>query len=387
MNRKICVITGSRAEYGLMKILMGKIRNDPNLTLQIMATGMHLSSKFGDTIKEIQSDGFNIDQEIEILEESDGTIDLAKSISTSIEAFANEFRNNRPDLIIVLGDRFEIFSATIASLIQKIPVAHIHGGEATEGLLDEAFRHSITKMSHLHFVSAEAHRKKVIQLGEDPNHVFLVGGLGVDAITELKLLNKKELEKEINFKFGMKNLLITFHPVTLEIATAKSQMQELLFALEHFENTNLIFTMPNADIGNQEIFELITEFTLTHSNSVAFKSLGQLKYLSCLAQVDGVVGNSSSGLLEAPSFKIATVNIGDRQLGRIQANSVIQCEPNRIEIINSIKRIYSRDFQSVLKSVKNPFGYGGASEKIYNIIRSHSLENLIKKSFYNLDQK
>jgi GDP/UDP-N,N'-diacetylbacillosamine 2-epimerase (hydrolysing) len=386
-NRKVCVITGSRAEYGLLKILMRKIQADPNLTLQIMATGMHVSNKFGDTIKEIEADGFKVDYKIKILEDSDGMIDIANSMSIAIKLFAQAINNDRPDLIVVLGDRFEIFSAVTIALIYKIPVAHIHGGESTQGLLDEAFRHSITKMSHLHFVSALAHKKKVMQLGENPKNIFLVGGLGVDAIKESNLLSKKELEQVINFKFGLKNLLVTFHPVTLEISTARSQMQELLSALTEFKDIHLIFTMPNADIGNQEIFDLISEFTSTRSNAIAFKSLGQLRYFSCLAQVDGLVGNSSSGLLEAPSFKKATVNIGDRQLGRIQAKSVIQCRPVKKEIINSINRIYSEEFQNLLKNVKNPFGEGGASEKIYDIIRSHPLENLIKKSFYTLGKK
>ena len=383
MTRKICVITGTRAEYGLMRWVMQGIKDDPDLTLQVIATGMHLSPEFGLTYREIEKDGFKIDRRIEMLTSSDTPVGIAKSMGLGLIGFADALNELKPNLILVLGDRFEVFAAVAAALVARVPVAHLHGGEATEGLVDEAFRHSITKMSHLHFVAAEEYRQRVIQLGEQPERVFLVGGLGVDNIKYLKLLDKAELEASLDFKLGKKNLLITFHPVTLETATATAQMTELLTALDGLNDTQLIFTLPNADADSRSLITMVEQFVKQHPNARAYTSLGQLRYLSCIAQVDGVVGNSSSGLTEVPSFKKGTINIGDRQRGRLQAASVISCEPIRQSIEEALKRLYLADFQASLSQVLNPYGVGGASEKIISSIKSSPLEDLLKKRFYN----
>jgi GDP/UDP-N,N'-diacetylbacillosamine 2-epimerase (hydrolysing) len=290
----------------------------------------------------------------------------------------------QPDLIMGLGDRFEIFSAVSAALVARIPVAHLHGGEATEGLIDEAIRHSISKMSHLHFVAAEPYRQRVIQLGEQPDRVFLIGGLGIDNIKRLQLLDRAALETSLDFKLGVKNLLITFHPVTLETATAASQMQELLAALAQLEDTHLIFTMPNADTDGRALIEMVQNFIAEHKNARAYTSLGQLRYLSCIAQVDGVVGNSSSGLAEVPSFKKGTINIGDRQRGRLQSDSVINCEPTQGSIANALTHLYSADFQARLHKVTNPYGDGGASESIVSTIKAVNLDGILKKRFHDI---
>jgi GDP/UDP-N,N'-diacetylbacillosamine 2-epimerase (hydrolysing) len=268
--------------------------------------------------------------------------------------------------------------------VARIPVAHLHGGETTEGAFDEAFRHSITKMAHLHFVAADEYKQRVIQLGEQPECVFLVGGLGIDNIKRLKLLERNALEADLGFKLGKKNLLITFHPVTLEKASAVTQMQALLATLAKLEDIQLIFTMPNADTEGRTLIKMVEEFTSQHANAHAFTSLGQLRYLSCIAQVDGVVGNSSSGLAEVPSFKKGTINIGDRQRGRLQATSIINCEPTQKSIADAISILYSPSFQEDLSQVRNPYGEGGASEKVVHTLKSINIKNIVKKAFYNL---
>jgi GDP/UDP-N,N'-diacetylbacillosamine 2-epimerase (hydrolysing) len=387
MTRKICVITGTRAEYGLMRWLMQCIKDDPELTLQVIATGMHLSPEFGLTYREIEKDGFRIDRKVEMLTSSDTPVGIAKSMGLGLIGFADALNELSPDLIIVLGDRFEIFAGVAAALVARIPVAHLHGGEATEGLIDEAIRHSITKMSHLHFVAAEEYRERVIQLGEQPERVFLVGGLGIDSIKRLKLLDRAGLESSLNFKLGQKNLLITFHPVTLETETAATQMAELLAALAELEDTQLIFTLPNADTEGRALIQMVNQFVAGHPNARSYTSLGQVRYLSCVSHVDGVVGNSSSGLAEVPSFKKGTINIGDRQRGRLQATSVINCEPTRRSIGIALERLYSADFQNNLSHAINPYGEGGASEKIVAIIKSVALEGVLKKTFYDCGRR
>jgi GDP/UDP-N,N'-diacetylbacillosamine 2-epimerase (hydrolysing) len=384
MNRKICVVTGSRADYGLLRLVMRGIKNDPQLTLQVIATGMHLSPTFGLTYREIESDGFFIDVKVEILSKIDSPAGIAQSMATGLVDCSIAFRELKPDVVVVLGDRFEIFAATTAAHLAKIPVAHIHGGETTVGALDEAFRHSITKMSHLHFVAAEEYRKRVIQLGENPKYVFLVGGLGVDSIKETPLLSKEELESSLGFKFNSRSLLITFHPVTLEDDTSEAQMDELFSALSDLSDTSLIFTMPNADTGGLVLIKMIEQFVESHHNAHSFISLGQQHYLSCIAQVDGVVGNSSSGLAEVPTFKKGTINIGARQLGRLQASSVINCLPEREQIRAAIKTLYSQNFSSSLAEASNPNGEGGASLKVVDILRDLPLLDIIQKSFYDL---
>jgi GDP/UDP-N,N'-diacetylbacillosamine 2-epimerase (hydrolysing) len=384
MKRKICVITGSRAEFGLLRWVMQGIQDDPDLVLQVIATGMHLSPEFGLTYREIESEGFKIDHKVEMLTSSDTPVGIAKSMGLGLIGFADALNELSPDLIVVLGDRFEIFAAVSAALVARIPVAHLHGGETTEGAMDEALRHSITKMSHLHFVAAQAYRQRVIQLGEQPERVFLVGGLGVDTIKRTKLLDRAALEASLDFKFGKKNLLITFHPVTLESATATAQMGELLAALSALVDTQLIFTMPNADTDGRALIKLVEQFVTQHPNARAYTSLGLLRYLSCIAQVDGLVGNSSSGLAEVPSFKKGTVNIGDRQRGRLMAASVIHCEPIRQQIESALAELYSTDFQRRLNEVRNPYGEGGASEKIVTTLKNFDLHDIAKKTFYDL---
>jgi GDP/UDP-N,N'-diacetylbacillosamine 2-epimerase (hydrolysing) len=383
-KRKICVVTGTRAEYGLLRWVIDGIAKSPVLELQLIATGMHLSPEFGLTVQEIEASGYRIDRRIEMLLSSDTAVGISKSMGLGVIGFADALAELQPDLLLVLGDRFEIFAAASTALISRIPIAHIHGGELTEGAFDDAIRHSITKMAHLHFVAAEEYRQRVIQMGEHPDQVFLVGGLGVDAIKRLKLLTREELEAALAFKLGARNLLITFHPVTLEHNTTDQQMGELLTALDQLEDVHLIFTMPNADTNGRVLFQLIQEFCATRPHCKAFTSLGQLRYFSCLQHVDGVVGNSSSGLAEAPSFHTGTVNIGDRQRGRVKATSVIDCEPNDISITKAIGRIFSLEFQELVKTTVNPYGTGGASEAIIERLQSFAYSGLLKKTFYDL---
>ena len=385
MTRKICIVTGTRAEYGLLRWLMHSIKDDPSLELQIIATGMHLSPEFGLTYREIEKDGFVIDRKVEMLMSSDTPVGITKSMGLGMIGFADALDGLKPDLLVVLGDRFELLSAVSAALVARIPVAHIHGGETTEGAIDESIRHSITKMSHLHFTAAEEYKRRVIQLGENPQNVFLVGGLGVDVIKKLKLLEKPALEDFLKFQFGVKNLLVTFHPATLEKVPAENQMAELLSALSELKDTCIFFTMPNADAGGRKLLNMVNEFAKQHSNACAHFSLGQLAYFSCVQFVDGVVGNSSSGLLEIPSFKKGTVNIGDRQKGRLKAKSVIDCLPERQDILVAIKKLYSFEFRASLSALQNPYGEGGASEKILEVIKSRSFNNLVKKVFFDVN--
>ncbi len=385
MSRKICIVTGTRAEYGLLRWVIQGIQDDPDLTLQLVVNGMHLSPEFGLTYREIEGDGFHIDRKVEMLTSSDTPVGITKSIGLGVIGFADALNELSPDLLIVLGDRFEIFSAVTAALVTRIPVAHIHGGESTEGVIDESIRHAISKMSHLHFVAAEEYQRRVIQLGEKPQNVHLVGGLGIDSIKQLKLLDRVSLETELGFQFGKRNLLVTFHPVTLESATGSEQINQLLSALSQLNDTELIFTLPNADTDSRDIIQKIEIFTQAHVNAHAFTSLGQIRYLSTMAQVDGVVGNSSSGLIEAPTFRKATINIGDRQRGRLQASSVINCEPKKEDILYAIQKLYQKEFQDQLKHVKNPYGEGGASMKIVEFVKNVKLDNLLKKRFFDVD--
>lgn len=382
--RKICVITGTRAEYGLLYWLMKEICADASLELQVIVTGMHLSPEFGLTYREVEKE-FSINKKIEMLLSSDTPVGVSKSMGLAQISFAEAYAELAPDLVVVLGDRFEIFSAVAAAMIARIPIAHLHGGETTEGAFDEAIRHSITKMSHLHFVAAEEYRRRVIQLGEHPGRVFNFGALGLDGISNLRLLGKNELEESLGVKFGNKNLLVTFHPVTLEEGTAKEQFQELLLALDELDDTHIIFTKANADTDGRVINSMIDGYVAKNpGKTVAFASLGQLRYLSALHHVDAVVGNSSSGLIEAPSFRIGTINIGDRQKGRLKAASVIDCIPDRESIANAIRELYSSGFQRKLSDVVNPYGEAGSSKRIVGVLRSFPLEGLLKKKFIDL---
>ena len=382
-RRKICVVTGSRAEYGLLYWLIKEIKDDVALELQLVVTGMHLSEEFGNTYKEIEKDGFTIDQKVDISLTSDTEVAISKSISIGVIGFAEVFNKLQPDLILVLGDRFEIFSAVSAAMIAKIPIAHLHGGESTQGAIDESIRHSITKMSHLHFAATDEYRNRIIQLGEQPDRVFNVGGLGIDNINKLKLLSKADFEIAIDFELGEKNILVTFHPVTLEKSTSGIQFQALLDSLSELSKTKIIFTKANSDTDGRIINSMIDKYVARNDNTIAFKSMGQMNYLSALQFMDAVVGNSSSGLHESPSFKIGTINIGDRQKGRIEAKSVISCSPNKQSINSALVKLYSREFQKIINNVYNPYGSGGASKKIAKIIKYISLDNIVKKSFYD----
>lgn len=384
MKRRVCVVTGTRAEFGLLQRLMGLIQDHEALELQVIATGMHLSPEFGLTYREIEAAGFSIDRKIECLLSADTSSAVAKSMGLGLIGFADAYAALQPDLLVVLGDRFEILSAVSAALVSRIPVAHLHGGETTEGAFDEGIRHAITKMSHLHFVAADEYRNRVIQLGEQPERVFQVGGLGVDNITRLPLLSREALEESLGCTLARRNLLITFHPVTLEQATSEQQMQELLAALAVLPDTRLIFTLPNADTDSRVLIRMVQDFVATHEQARAYTSLGQLRYLSLMREVDAVVGNSSSGLAEAPSFRIGTINIGDRQRGRLKADSVIDCPPEREAIGQALAQLYSEDFQTSLAGVRNPYGEGGAAEHILRVISDYPLDDILKKSFHDL---
>ena len=385
MKRKICVVTGARAEYGLLRWLMDAISLDPKFELQVVVTGMHLSPEFGLTWQLIEEDGFTINRKVEMLLSSDTSVGVGKSMGLGLIGFADAFEQLAPDLLLILGDRFEILAAATAAMLARIPIAHLHGGEATEGLIDEAIRHSITKMSHFHFVAADEYRRRVIQLGEDPERVFNVGGLGLDSLSRLKLMSREELEASLGTRLKRRNLLVTYHPVTLEENMATSEFAELLAALESLHETGLIFTLPNADSEGRAIIRMIEEFVSKNPHASAYTSLGQLRYLSCMNMVDGVIGNSSSGLLEAPSLRKGAINIGSRQDGRIKAGSVIDCPPKREDIIKALQRLYSEEFQAALSTVSNPYGEPGASSKIADLLGKLKLDGVLKKRFHDLN--
>jgi GDP/UDP-N,N'-diacetylbacillosamine 2-epimerase (hydrolysing) len=385
VKRKICVITGSRADYGLLYWVIQRLSSNRDVELQLVVTGMHLSQEFGLTYKQIEADGFSIRKKLDIALESDSPAGISRSMGLAMISFADAYAELKPDLILVLGDRFEIFSAVAAAMVARIAVAHCHGGELTRGAIDDAFRHSITKMSHIHFTAASVYRDRVIQLGEHPDTVHVVGGLGIEGINRQKLMDRHSWEREVGFKLGEKNLLVTFHPVTLERASAEHQFSELLKALDQIKNTKLVFTMPNADTEGRVIMSMIRLFVeMRRDTAIAFESLGQIRYLSLLQWVDGVVGNSSSGLIEAPSFKIGTINIGDRQDGRLKAESVIDCMPEEASILDALKKLYSPGFRSSLTSVKNPYDHGNASAAICEVLGSVDITHIVKKRFYDV---
>lgn len=381
--RKICFITGTRAEYGLLKPLIDEFIDDDDFEVQIIATGMHLSPEFGLTYKEIENDGLKINEKIEILLSSDSRIGVSKAMGLALISFAEAYERLQPDLLVGLGDRFELFAAVAAANVANIPVAHLHGGELTFGAFDEGFRHSITKMSHLHFTSTEEYRKRVIQMGEHPKSVFNVGALGIDNIRKMKLLSKDELEKVLEIKLSTPSFLVTFHPET-RLQNSKKSFNELLNAFNEIENAQIIFTLPNADSGGRALIKLINEFVKKNKNrALAFTNLGQMKYLSLMKYVDGVIGNSSSGIIEALSFKIGTVNIGNRQKGRISPENVINVYANKSEIKKAINFILSDEFLTKIKNVKNPFGDGKTAQRIKKIITKSDFEKLKNKEFYD----
>jgi GDP/UDP-N,N'-diacetylbacillosamine 2-epimerase (hydrolysing) len=379
--KKICVITGTRAEYGLLQSLIRGILRDPGLELQLVVTGMHLSPEFGLTWKEIEADGIPITRKTEILLSSDTAVGVSKSTGLAQISFAETFDQLKPDLIVLLGDRTEIFAAAAAALIACIPVAHISGGEITQGAYDDAIRHSITKMSHLHFTSTETYRRRVIRMGEHPDTVFNTGALAIDNIKSMKMLTRDEFEASIGRKLLSKNLLITFHPVTLDTQPAGEQFSQLLLAVDELENTLLIFTRPNSDKDGRIISQMIDEYTATHpGRSIAFSSLGHLRYLSAISLVDAVVGNSSSGIIEVPALNKPTVNIGDRQKGRIMGPSIFNCPPNRDAIGICLELAFAYDPSG---HREHPYGDGTAAEKILSVIKSTDTNNLIIKHFHD----
>lgn len=379
-KRTVCVVTGTRADYGLLYWLMKLIQEEPELTLQVIVTGMHLSPEFGLTCRIVEEDGFPVDARVEMLVSSDTPVGIAKSIGLGVIGFADALDRLRPDLLLLLGDRFEILAAAQAALVARIPIAHIAGGDSTEGAFDESLRHCITKMSHLHFVTNAQSAGRVRQLGEDPSHVYLSGSPGVDQIRRLKLLGRAELERSLGFRFREKNLLVTFHPVTLDLQPAAVQLRELLGALDELgPEVGLIFTLPNADTEGRALADLVVRYVASRPQARGYHSLGQLRYLSVMAQVDAVVGNSSSGLYEAPSLAKPTVNIGDRQKGRLQAASVINAAPERAAIVRSIREALASDCAGTV----NPYGDGESSERIVQTLREiPDFRGLLQKHFF-----
>ncbi len=381
MSRRICVVTGSRAEYGVLYWLLHDLRADAGVELQLVVTGMHLAPEFGLTVREIEKDGFPIARRVEMLLSSDTPGGIAKSIALGVIGMSEAFEQLNPEFVLVLGDRFEILAAAQASLVHNIPLIHLAGGDTTEGAFDESIRHAITKMAHVHFVTNEESARRVRQMGEDPRHVHVVGSPGLDHLRRAPVLDRVALEASLGARLGPRNLLVTFHPVTLESGTGEAQFEELLAALDSLEHEfTLWFTRPNADTGGRALSIALDRWAATRSDRAhVFTSLGQLRYLSLMAQVDAVVGNSSSGLYEAPSFKIPTVNIGDRQRGRLAAPSVVHCAPSSDAITRAIGQALALDCRSVL----NPYGDGETAGRIVQVL--HALPDrkaLLKKHFH-----
>lgn len=380
------MVTGSRAEYGLLYWLMKDIQQSTELELQVIASAMHLSPEFGLTYQQIENDGFVINEKIEMLLSGDTSVSITKSIGLGTIGFADAFQHLEPDLVVLLGDRFETLAAAQAAMIAKLPIAHIHGGEVTEGAVDESIRHAITKMSQIHFVATNEFRKRVVQLGEQPKNVFVSGAPGIDNIRRMQLLDLHEFEQSINFKLAKQNFLVTYHPVTLAESADSNSITNLLLALEEFPQAKVIITYPNADAEGRHLIEQIKTYAEKNKERVYLSpSLGQLRYLSALQHVDAVIGNSSSGLLEVPSFKKPTINIGDRQKGRLKAGSVIDCGESTDSIVKAIEIALSDKFSEITTHVNNPYGQGRAVDFILNAITHADLKSLIRKPFYDVD--
>ena len=380
--KKIAVFTGTRAEYGLLFWLLKDIKADPELKLQLIVSGMHLSTEFGETYNEIEADGFKIDEKIEILLSSNTAVGTAKAIGLGVLGFSDAFKRLRPDIIVILGDRFEALSAAQTAMVLRIPILHLHGGEITEGAYDDSIRHAITKLSHLHGTSTEQHRQRVIQLGELPKTVKNVGALGLDYIKRGLLLSKKELYKSLGLVPKKPFFLVTYHPVTLGDENPEKSCDELLSALDAFPDYQVILTYPNADDGGRKIIPIIQDYAAANpARVIAQKSLGQIKYLSAMKYSSALIGNSSSGIIEAPSFGIPTINIGIRQKGRMSAESVYHCKVNKQNIQNTIKKAIN-DFEHNNKKIINPYGQGSASKKIVEMIKTAQINNC--KKFFDI---
>jgi GDP/UDP-N,N'-diacetylbacillosamine 2-epimerase (hydrolysing) len=386
MKRKISILTATRAEYGLLKPIIENLSLVEDFDVCVVVTGAHLSPEFGLTYKEIERDGIDIDKKIEILLSADTPSAISKSMGIAMISFADYFDRLKPNMLIVLGDRYETLAVATVAMNQRIPIAHLYGGEATEGLIDESIRHSITKMSYLHFTSTEKYRERVIQLGEEPTRVFYVGAIGVENIKNEKLMTKLELEESLGWTLSNDYAVVTFHPVTLESESSSEQIRQLLKALDLNQDFQYIFTKGNSDADGRIINQMIDEYVSTHSNCKAFTSLGAIRYLSAIKHSSMAIGNSSSGIIEVPSFKIPTVNIGDRQKGRMQANSIINCEPQFKDIDLAIKKAISPNFQKQLNKVTNPYEKVDTATSIVNKIKDFvSTDKLdIKKKFYDL---
>lgn len=390
-KRRIAVVTGGRAEYGLLYWLLRAIDRDPDLELQLIVTGMHLVPEFGLTVQRIESDGFKIAAKVEMLLASDTAVGMAKSLGLGIIGYTEHLACLQPDLIVLLGDRYEMLAAAQAALILRIPMAHLHGGELSEGALDDAFRHAITKFSHWHFVAAETYRQRVIQLGESPERVFTVGALGLDHLTHTPLLDRVQLKKQLNLTLQAQNFLITYHPATLGNQSPQQALAALFSALDHFPNALSIFTRSNADTMGRIINHEIEQYVASHpQRAVLFSELGNLNYLSLMKIADVVIGNSSSGIIEAPALRTATINLGSRQKGRLRADSVIDCpEETEAAILSAIRLALSPAFQAKLQSsdLSIPYGGGGACERIQEKLKTLPLEGILQKSFFDLGVK
>lgn len=386
--KKICVATGSRAEYGLLRRLIGRLQEDQDLELVLCVTGAHLSKDFGFTYQEIEADGYEIREKIDIQLTSDDPVGIAGSMAHAITGFARVFDKHKPELVVVLGDRYEMLAVASAATVCRVPIAHLYGGEATYGAIDEAIRHAITKMSHLHFTSTEAYCKRVIQLGENPDRVFNVGSIGVENILNTEVIDQQDLQKDLGIVFDKKIILTTYHPVTLEDRTSEEQFENLLKSLKTFRDIKVIFTKANADTDGRIINQMIDEYVLENGNqAIAFSSLGSKRYLNLLNYADVVVGNSSSGIIEVPSFKIPTVNIGIRQEGRIQASTIINCGTNQAQISKAIELALSDDFKKRCTDAMNPYEGKETCNRIFQEIKSFVLGDSlsIKKQFYDID--
>lgn len=384
--RKICVVSGTRADYGILYWIMKEISGDTSLQLQIIVTGMHLSPEFGLTYRQIEADGFHIDAKVEMLLSSDSSVGIAKSIGLGVVGFADAISNLMPDVLVVLGDRFEILAAAQTAMVMNLPIAHISGGEITEGAVDDRIRHAITKMADFHFVAAEIYRRRVIQMGEHPDRVINCGDPGLDNFKRLKLLTRKELEKELNFSMGSPTFLVTYHPVTAGKTNPQEEMQALLNALDRFPSAHVIMTKPNADTGGRIISKMIDDYSQKNSKHVYVSvSLGQLRYLSAMQLCDVVIGNSSSGIVEAPAIKKPTVNIGKRQSGRLKARSIIDCDVNEESIVNAINKALSGEFKQEVVKTESLYGDCNASSKIKDFLKHTHLNKETSKSFFDLN--
>ncbi|MCL2717262.1 MAG: UDP-N-acetylglucosamine 2-epimerase [Lachnospiraceae bacterium] len=383
---KICILTATRAEYGLLKPLILALKNEADFAVFVVVTGMHLSPEYGLTYQEIEEDGLEIAEKIPLKMDSDTAEGISQTMASALSSFGTYFMNHKPDMLIVLGDRHETIAVCLAAVNARIPIAHLYGGETTEGAVDEAYRHAITKMSYLHFTSTEAYRNRVIQLGESPGRVFTVGALGIENILSVPLMPFPELEKSLSFQLGEIYAVVTFHPVTLEESTAEEQIGELLKAIESFPEMRFIFTKANADADSKIINQKIDQFVPGRSNCFVTTSLGMRRYLSAVKYSAVVIGNSSSGLIEVPSLGTPTVNIGDRQKGRLQADSIINCPPDADEIILAIKKSLTDEFRKKAKTTVNPYGNGDTAKKIVSVIKEYmALGKMnLKKKFYDI---